>query len=106
VVRELQWIDYRSGSSASLERLVFFLTKGKVGMWTMMHPVVPESLKQLVVPRQVWVMCHMLMILAMFNLAVGVATAIVLVRQGSGYAVLGTWPIASVVIAGMLFWLA
>ena len=106
IVRQLQWVDYRSGSSVPLERLTFFLGKEEVVAGAFLFPVVPESLEQLVVPWRVKVMSHMLMILAMFNLEVGGATAITLVRQGIGHTPLGTWPVVSVLIAGVLFWLA
>jgi sugar lactone lactonase YvrE len=106
IVRQLQWVDYRSGSSASLERLAYFLGKDEVVAGAFLFPVVPESLEQLVMPWHVKVMSHMLMILAMFNLGVGGATASTLVRQGIGHTPLGTWPVVSVLIAGVLFWLA
>jgi streptogramin lyase len=106
VVRQLQWVDYRSGSSAPLEQLVYFLTKGKVKMGAITYPTVPENLERLVVPRQVQVMSHLLMVLAMFNLGVGGAAAITLVRQGAAHTALGTWSVISVLIAGVFFWLA
>jgi streptogramin lyase len=106
IVRQLQWVDYRSGSSVPLERLAFLLGKDEVVVDAFLFPVVPESLEQLVMPWHVKVMSHMLMILAMFNLGVGGATAITLIRQGIGHTPLGTWPVVSVLIAGVLFCLA
>src|SRR5436309_3211593 len=51
-------------------------------------------------------MSSMLMILTIFNLAIGGTTTIALARQGPAHSALGTWPVASVLITGFLFWLA
>jgi streptogramin lyase len=106
VVRQTQWVDYRSHSLTQLETMISHITQAEATYRYPTYLVVPESLEQLVVPLHIRLWRHLLLLLAMVNLGVSTAVLITMGQQGTDYQALGAWPAVSLGTACVLFWLA